>query len=615
MSQVAATSGYNVTLVEVNSGLLENAQKNIKKSLERVAKKQFKDNDAGQKKFVDEVSQRIIGSVDVKSTIKSTDLVIEAIIENIKIKHELFSSIDSLAPAHTIFASNTSSLSIAEIASVTQRKDRFGGLHFFNPVPVMKLLEIIRTADTSEQTYNAMKSFGESIGKACITCKDTPGFVVNRLLVPYMAEAVRLLERGDASARDIDTAMKLGAGYPMGPLELADYVGLDTTHHILKGWNEKFPDEPLFKVNPMLEKLVSEGKTKMSKEGSLSVKNVTIFGGGQMGSGIAHVNGANNNNVSGARQENDDRQRKAIREFLQRYKKSIKKRENETEMEKAIREMVVFLAVNGANNNNVSGARQENDDRQRKAIREFLQRYKKSIKKRENETEMEKAIREMVVFLARKSSCRNCNYAHVVGKCPAYGKECNNCGKLNHFAMACTRKRIREIKMEAPQSYDREDDSLPFTIDSISKMLNDANQNLTILVPTNDFFRELREFYDELLENRNHLKRFVRLHTTLMRNTSTMDNYDEMASAVDKILLESTFGRRRNKRRSHGKEKNEFQPLNANSAGRDGRIFKRNTAAIENQRFFRFLWKSAYNTFYLKLMEQMETKWMGTLGK
>lgn len=273
IAQVAATSGYSVTLVEINSGLLEKAQKSIKKSLERVAKKQFKDNDDGQKKFVDEVSQRISGSVDVKSTIKSTDLVIEAIIENIKIKHELFSSIDSLAPPHTIFASNTSSLSITEIASVTQRKDRFGGLHFFNPVPVMKLLEIIRTSDTSDQTFNAMKTFGESIGKACITCKDTPGFVVNRLLVPYMAEAVRLLERGDASARDIDTAMKLGAGYPMGPLELADYVGLDTTYHILKGWNEKFPNEPLFKVNPMLEKLVSEGKYGVkSGEGFYSYK-------------------------------------------------------------------------------------------------------------------------------------------------------------------------------------------------------------------------------------------------------------------------------------------------------------------------------------------------------
>lgn len=124
----------------------------------------------------------------------------------------------------------------------------------------MRLLEVIRTENTSDETYNKIRAFGESIGKTCITCKDTPGFVVNRLLIPCMAESVRLLERGDASARDIDTAMKLGAGYPMGPIELADYVGLDTTYNILKGWHEKYPDNPLFQPLPSLEKLVKEGK-------------------------------------------------------------------------------------------------------------------------------------------------------------------------------------------------------------------------------------------------------------------------------------------------------------------------------------------------------------------
>lgn len=124
----------------------------------------------------------------------------------------------------------------------------------------MRLLEIIRTDDTSDATYDQMRSFGEKIGKTCITCKDTPGFVVNRLLIPVMAESIRLLERGDASARDIDTAMKLGAGYPMGPIELADYVGLDTTYNILKGWHERFPDNPLFQPLPSLEKLIKEKK-------------------------------------------------------------------------------------------------------------------------------------------------------------------------------------------------------------------------------------------------------------------------------------------------------------------------------------------------------------------
>lgn len=124
----------------------------------------------------------------------------------------------------------------------------------------MKLLEVVKTDDTSEKTFNKIMTFGKDIGKVCITCKDTPGFVVNRLLVPYMAEAIRLLERGDASARDIDIAMKLGAGYPMGPIELADYVGLDTTNHILSGWHENFPEDPLFNPSPLLNKLVKEGK-------------------------------------------------------------------------------------------------------------------------------------------------------------------------------------------------------------------------------------------------------------------------------------------------------------------------------------------------------------------
>jgi 3-hydroxyacyl-CoA dehydrogenase len=178
-----------------------------------------------------------------------------------------------VAPEHTIFASNTSSLPITEIASVTKRQDRFGGLHFFNPVPMMKLLEVVRTDQTSDATYKTLMEFGAALGKTCITCKDTPGFVVNRLLVPYMAEAVRMLERGDASARDIDIAMKLGAGYPMGPIELSDYVGLDTTYNIVKGWHEKYPDNPLFEPSPLLEKLVKEGKFGMkSGEGFYSYK-------------------------------------------------------------------------------------------------------------------------------------------------------------------------------------------------------------------------------------------------------------------------------------------------------------------------------------------------------
>ena len=260
IAQVSAQAGQNVILVDVSSDVLAKSQKSIGANLGRVAKKVYKDKPQEGEKFVSEAMARIKTSTDPSEASKSADLVVEAIVENISVKHKLFSQLDSVAPNHTIFASNTSSLSINEICSVVKRKDRFGGLHFFNPVPVMRLLEVVRGAETSDATYKTMMEWGKAVGKTCITCKDTPGFVVNRLLVPYICEAIRLYERGDASARDIDTAMKLGAGYPMGPLELADYVGLDTNKFILDGWHKKYPDQPLFNPIPLLDKLVAEGK-------------------------------------------------------------------------------------------------------------------------------------------------------------------------------------------------------------------------------------------------------------------------------------------------------------------------------------------------------------------
>ncbi|MCL4126942.1 UNVERIFIED_CONTAM: hypothetical protein GTU68_041385, partial [Idotea baltica] len=165
-----------------------------------------------------------------------------------------------IAPEHTIFASNTSSLSIAKIAKKASRKDRFGGLHFFNPVPVMKLLEVIRIPETSQATFDAMTAWGKAMGKVTVSCKDTPGFIVNRLLIPYSNEAMHMLDRGDATAKDIDTAMKLGAGYPMGPFELGDYVGLDTSLRIIEGWAKDYPENETYRVPPTLRKMVSEGK-------------------------------------------------------------------------------------------------------------------------------------------------------------------------------------------------------------------------------------------------------------------------------------------------------------------------------------------------------------------
>lgn len=175
---------------------MKKAQASINNNLGRVAKKLYKDKPSDGEKFVKDAMARLTGTTSATEAVKDTDLVVEAIIEKIDLKHKLFKALDEAAPAKTIFASNTSSLPIAEIASVTKRKDRFGGLHFFNPVPVMKLLEVVRTTETSDETYTRMMEWGKNMGKVCITCKDTPGFVVNRLLVPYMAEAVRMYERG-----------------------------------------------------------------------------------------------------------------------------------------------------------------------------------------------------------------------------------------------------------------------------------------------------------------------------------------------------------------------------------------------------------------------------------
>ncbi|XP_049267623.1 hydroxyacyl-coenzyme A dehydrogenase, mitochondrial-like [Rhipicephalus sanguineus] len=213
-----------------------------------------------REEFVQKTLSSIALSTSADEAVKNTDLVVEAIVENIDVKKKLFAALDKAAGPSTIFASNTSSLPISEIASSTSRKDRFGGLHFFNPVPVMKLLEVVRISETSEDTFQKMQAWGKALGKTTVVCKDTPGFIVNRLLVPSLMEAVRMLERGDATAQDIDIAMKLGAGHPMGPFELTDYVGLDVTKFIIDGWHKRFPDNPLFKPSPYLDKLVQEGK-------------------------------------------------------------------------------------------------------------------------------------------------------------------------------------------------------------------------------------------------------------------------------------------------------------------------------------------------------------------
>uniref|UniRef100_A0A8C6NQ73 Hydroxyacyl-coenzyme A dehydrogenase, mitochondrial n=1 Tax=Nothobranchius furzeri TaxID=105023 RepID=A0A8C6NQ73_NOTFU len=260
IAQVAASTGHTVTLVDTSEDILKKSVKGIQGSLNRVAKKKFTDKPEAGEEFVQKVLKNVSTSTDAASAVPASDLVLEAIVENLKIKQDLFGRLDKLAPANTIFASNTSSLPISDIASSTSRLDRFGGLHFFNPVPMMKLVEVIGTSATSQETFDSLLNFSKALGKTPVSCKDTPGFIVNRLLVPYMMEALRLYERGHGSKEDIDIAMKLGAGYPMGPFELGDYVGLDTVKFIIDGWSAMEPNNPLFAQSELLNKLVAEGK-------------------------------------------------------------------------------------------------------------------------------------------------------------------------------------------------------------------------------------------------------------------------------------------------------------------------------------------------------------------
>ena len=252
IAEVCARSGYHVVVSEINDGLLN-------RGLDRIRRSMAKGVERGKlsQSQMDEALGRIEGTTRLED-FADCDLVIEAIIEEMEAKKGVFARLDKLCPSHTILASNTSSLCITEMASVTQRGDKVLGLHFFNPAPVMKLLEIVRTILTSDETLETAKAFGESLGKTIVVAKDTPGFIVNKLLVPYLLDAIRALESGLATKEDIDTAMKLGCNHPMGPLALADLIGLDTLYHIANVMFEEYRD-PRYAAPPLLKRLVLAG--------------------------------------------------------------------------------------------------------------------------------------------------------------------------------------------------------------------------------------------------------------------------------------------------------------------------------------------------------------------
>lgn len=252
IAEVSAKSGYTVIVREVNSELLQAGLARINSSMDRaVAKGKLSAADR------DAARSRIIGTTDM-AAFAGCDLVIEAVVENLDLKRKIFAELDAIAPPHAILASNTSSLAVTEMAAATKRPDKVLGLHFMQPVPVMPLLEMVRTFLTSEETFQTAKAFGESLGKTIVVSKDTPGFIVNLLLIPYLLQAIEALERGIATKEDFDTAIRLGLNHPMGPFTLLDFVGLDTTLFIADAVFAETKD-PRFAAPPLLRRMVAAG--------------------------------------------------------------------------------------------------------------------------------------------------------------------------------------------------------------------------------------------------------------------------------------------------------------------------------------------------------------------
>lgn len=252
IAQVSAAAGFKTVVLEVN-------QEVLKRGLGRIDK--FLADGVAKGKVTDEARVATLGHLSgttAYADLAACDLVIEAIVENVDVKKQAYAQVEAVVGPHCLIASNTSSLCVTELAAATKRPDRVGGLHFFNPVPLMKLVEVIKALTTSQQTHDALMAFARAIGKQPITAPDRGGFVVNRLLVPYLLDAIRCLEEGLATVEDIDQGMTLGCGYPMGPFTLLDFVGLDTTYYIANILFDEFR-ETRFAPPALLKRMVLAG--------------------------------------------------------------------------------------------------------------------------------------------------------------------------------------------------------------------------------------------------------------------------------------------------------------------------------------------------------------------
>src|ERR1700687_3561543 len=251
IAQVAATAGFDVTVLEVDQKYLDKGFAGIEKSLAKFAEK------GSIRETPQAIRSRLKGTTKMQD-LADCDIVIEAVIENVDEKKKMYAALDDVVKKDAIFASNTSSISITELLTSTKRPERFIGLHFFNPVPLMKLVEVVRTIATDADVYDTAYEFARKLGKVPVRTSDKTGFIVNRLLVPYLLDAIRAYEEGVGSIDDIDNAMKLGCGYPMGPFTLLDFVGLDTTYYITQVMYDEFK-ERRFASPPLLKRMVMAG--------------------------------------------------------------------------------------------------------------------------------------------------------------------------------------------------------------------------------------------------------------------------------------------------------------------------------------------------------------------
>ena len=252
IAQISAQSGLNVIVREINEDLLSKGLASINKMLSKGVEKE-----KISQKDMDEALARIKGTTAMED-FAECDLVIEAVVEDLDLKKKVFTELEKICPRHTILGTNTSCLSIIDIATVTSRPEKVLGLHFFYPVALMALLEIVRTISTSDETVEAAKAFADRVGKSAVIAQDTPGYIVNRLFIPYMLDAIRLYEAGVASREDIDMGVKLGLNYPMGPLTLADFTGVDIVYFVASAMYEQTKDPALIPPT-LLQKMVAAG--------------------------------------------------------------------------------------------------------------------------------------------------------------------------------------------------------------------------------------------------------------------------------------------------------------------------------------------------------------------